>query len=90
MKLYPSFERDQLIFVGHGLLPWLYREKWILGHQLQLEKKVMGNLTISILEKDTMQVSLKRNQLKVMGSKVVAKELLALQLHKWIEQWKQQ
>tara|TARA_R110000868_G_scaffold242548_1_gene498056 strand:- start:22313 stop:22585 length:273 start_codon:yes stop_codon:yes gene_type:complete len=89
MKLYPSFERDQLILVGHGLMPWLYKEKWTLANQLKLEKKVLGNLTTSFLDKSTLRVSFQNNKLTVMGSKVVAKELLALQLHKWIEQWKQ-
>ena len=90
MKLYPSFEKEQLIFVGHGILPWLYREKWTLGAQLKLEKKVMGNLTTSILDKKLIKFTLRNNKLKFMGAKVAAKELLALQLYKWIEQWKQQ
>tara|TARA_R110000868_G_scaffold248282_10_gene504692 strand:+ start:3389 stop:3661 length:273 start_codon:yes stop_codon:yes gene_type:complete len=90
MKLYPSFDQDKLILVGHGVFPWLYKEKWTLAQQLVFEKKQFGNKNTATLPKNTLECSFENSQLRVMNRKVVAKELLAHQLFKWIEQWKQQ
>lgn len=89
MKLYPSFSGDKLLLVGAGILPWLYREKWILSDCLELETFKFGTTNKNRFPKEKLIINYDGTNLKVMNKKVVAGAMLSHQLHSWLTQWKE-
>lgn len=88
MKLYPSFDHEKLVFVGAGIFPWLTRDYWILGENLEGRLLRLGKRKVLKLSRDNLEFSYKNGVLKVMGRKVIASQTLILQLVRWLEDWK--